>query len=466
MIGNIFRLVLTLILPTFMLLIISEKPICAQTNADKSEESSETILKEGSLEKSKNPQKKIKKRKRKIIRWNKSWTTHLWLKGGATALQESPMTSEGELFETPKQSYGLLLQENFRTQKNRAQWVVRPSLEVRKDTYSLYPLEGVKAKNKVDLRLNELFIQRDITSAWILGFGLQNYQWGPAELMSPSNPIYHFAMDSQDPTYTARGHSLLRFNYSPDGNWSFVSLFEFLKNEEKEFIAEQEFTAKGLIKTEYRLPTPTDYLGLSFGNEQMHDTFIGEYANFTFDETFSVYFDMKQTRISRRYYPDKSTSPIPVMIMMTFHDSVYMLNVIGIRLEFEDYDIRWEEITNELGFNQTEMDLIGIAMSPLSSQAKENQNRFLFSGRELPSKSYSYLSIRMPNLITWADSSVSIRAIQSHRDQSGNVTLYWEGGWGDSWNFFLSGQGTYGKKGSEMTFLYKNKANAGLKYTW
>ncbi len=409
---------------------------------------------------------KVKKRIKRVPTWDNSWTTNLWFKASATELQKTPFVADGSSFATPKQSVGLLLQENFRTQKKNVQWIFRPSIEVKQDTYTRYPLSENKARNKLDVRLNELFVQRDLGSAWIIAFGVQNYQWGPAELMSPSNPIFHLAVDSQDSTYQARGHSMLRLNYSPDGDWSFVTLFEFAKNEEKNFIVDENFSPMGLIKAEYRLPTATDYLGVSLGNEQMHDPFIGEYGNFTFDESFSVYFDLKQTAVSRRYYPHVDYGQVPRMNLFTYHGSIYMLSVVGIRIEMEDFDFRWEEISNELGFSSTEVDQIGLSMSPLSSIAVQNQERFLFSGRELISKNYSYLSIRFPNLIRWFDSNLSVRALQTHRDNTGNATLNWEGTWRDNWTFFMNAQATYGKKDGEMTLLYKSKLNSGIKYTW
>lgn len=409
---------------------------------------------------------KIKKRIKPSIPWENSWTTNLWLKASATELQKTPFIADQSPLAMPKQNVGLLLQENFRTQKNNIQWIFRPSVEVKQESYSLYPETGTKNRIKLDARINELFLQKDLNSSWIVAVGLQNYQWGPAELMSPSNPIFHLATDSQDSTYQARGHTMLRLNYSPDGDWSFVSLFEFARNEEKDFIAGQDFSPKGLIKAEYRLPTATDYLGVSIGNEQMHDPFIGEYGNFTFDETFSVYFDIKHTAISRRYFPHTDYGQVPRMNLYTYHGSVYMLGVVGFRVEMEDFDFRWEEISNELGFSSSEIEQIGLSMSPLSPTAEQNQERFLYSGRELISKNYSYLSLRFPNLIRWLDSALSARVIQSHRDETGQATLNWEGTWRDNWTFFTNAQAAYGKKDGEMTLLYKGKLNTGIKYTW
>ena len=92
---------------------------------------------------------------------------------------------------------------------------------------------------------------------------------------------------------------------------------------------------KGLIKAEYKSSVPTDYIGISFGNEQMHDPFIGEYGNLNLDEEFSIYFDMKQTTTSKRYYPHIDYGQPPRMNLFDYHNSVYLLSLIGFRIETE-----------------------------------------------------------------------------------------------------------------------------------
>lgn len=418
-------------------------------------------------------QKNVKKKRKKVRRvrrrgptWEPSYLTHIWLHYSQSKLPESPLVSYGSPFAQSEKKQGILLQENFSLQKNTKLIVFRPSIESKNETYSLFPLEDRKSVSKVDGRLNELYYQEESSSELIWALGLQNYQWGPAEFLSPSNPLFHFSHEAQEPMYQARGHTLLRLNYSPSGSWSLVSLFEVAPNEEKEFIYKAPFEPKGLLKGEFRFSNPTDYAGLTIGKEQKGDLFIGEYANVTFDEVFSVYFDLKQTQVSHRYYPHIDYGQIPRMNLHDYHDSVYMLSLIGIRWEEEDFDFRWEEVSNELGFSNADMEMVAASMLMDGPFIEDNQKSFLYSGRELPSKGYSYFSLRLPNLISWLDSSVTLRGIQSHRDNSGQGTLHWEGTAGDHWTFFLNAKVAYGKKGSEMRTLFDNQGNAGLQFIW
>jgi hypothetical protein len=400
------------------------------------------------------------------VPWEASWSSGLWFKASTTELEKNPFVAEGSPFESPRQSYGLLLQENFKVQKADTQWVFRPSIAAKQEQFIRYPLNGYRLRSKIDGKINELFVQSTLNSAWIVAIGLQNFQWGPAEIMSPSNPLFHLALDSQDSTYQPSGHNLLRLNYSPSDSTSLVSLIEISKNEEPEFIAGEEFVPKGLFKAEYRLPIPTDYLGFTVGTEQRRDSFFGGYGNITFFEMLSAYFDIKHLSPSKRYFPVLGNNPLPTLILTEKSSKPARLAVFGLRIELENIDLRWEEIINDLGLSQNEMELAALAMSPLLPDATNQQNRFLHSGRELVSKNYSYLSARIPHFLKLFDSTLALRLLQSHRDDTGQATLSWEGSWRDNWTFFINSQVTYGKKAGELTLLYKNRLNSGIKYSW
>lgn len=403
---------------------------------------------------------------RRRPRWRFSSTTNFWLQGEVSSLQETPLASHNSPFAVPKQIGSFLIQENFSAKKRRWEWVFRPSVGTYQRTYSLFPEEMEETQQKIEGKINELYFSSEYNSRLIYAIGLQNYQWGPSELFSPSNPLFHFASNSQDPSYQVPGHSLLRLNYTPNDNWSLIFLYEFAPNEEKSFIYKSQFVPKGLFKAEYRLPSPTDYIGLTLGNEQMHDPFIGQYANFTMEDDFSIYFDLKQTQISKRYYPHVDYGQAPRMNLYDFHDSIYLLSLIGFRIEGDYLDFRWEEISNELGFSQSDFDKISLSFLSGDEQAKENMNAFLYNGRELVSKHYTYLSLRSKNLNAWLDSSFSLRGLYSHRDESSLATFQWDGSIGNRVTFFMNTQANFGKPGTEMNFLSKNRTSAGIKVIW
>jgi len=398
--------------------------------------------------------------------WIFSGTTHFWLKGETTTLNNSPLTANDSPLALPKYSKGFLIQEDFSAKNASLEWIFRPSIGSYQEAYNLYPENTDLLKKKIDGRINELYFINTKNSIWTYALGLQNFQWGPAELMSPSNPLFHFSAHTQDPSFQIQGHSLFRLNHTPDENWNFILLYEFAANEEESFIYKTPFVPKGLLKIEYRFPSSTDYIGISTGNEQMHDPFIGEYGNFNLDDEFSFYFDLKQSHISKRYYPYIDYGQPPRMNLFEYDGSVYLLSLLGLRFETDYFDFRWEEISNELGYSKSEMEQVSLSFQSGSPLSNDNMKAFLHNGRELVSKSYSYLSLRSKNLISWLDSTISIRGLYAHRDQSSLATLQWDGSVGDRVRFFMNIQTNFGKSNSEMTFLYKNKANIGIDLIW
>lgn len=399
--------------------------------------------------------------------WEFASTTQLWIKSGINSLQDTPLVSVDSPLAMPKTTTGILLREDFSAKNENSEWVFRPSLAAYSEVYRQFLNNLDQKKTKQEFRINELYLRKEHNSLWSSALGLQNYQWGPAELMSPSNPLFHFSSQALDPSYQIPGHSLARLNYTPLENLNFVGLYEFAPNEEKSFIYDTPFTPLGLIKFDYRLPTPTDYLGLTIGNEQMHDPFIGEYGNITLDDGFSIYFDIKQTTVSKRYYPHVDYGQPPRMNLYDYHDSIYMLSLIGFRIETDDFDFRWEEISNELGFTQNEMNNVARSLDPSTTPiATQNIKSFLHNGRELISKGYTYLSVRSKKLIPWLDSSIALRTLYVHRDESSLGTLQWDGSIGERGTFFINVQSAFGKKNTEMNMLFKSKLSCGLQWIW
>jgi hypothetical protein len=262
------------------------------------------------------------------------------------------------------------------------------------------------------------------------------------------------------------GRSLLRLNFSPSADWSVVSLLEVAKNEENEFITEQEFKLKKLLKVEQRLENPADYWGLTAGIEQMGDPFFGAYGNKVFAESWSFYFDVKRTAVSERFKP-VLIAPLNAQVQMVDDGGKpYGLGILGLRLETEDFDWRYEWLSNELGYSDDEMALAGLAMIPQNPHSTQNQSRFFKNGRELPSKAYDYLSLRFNRFFQYKNLSFALRALRSKRDDSSLVTCQWDGTWRDNWTFYFSTQFSPKKETGELTMLYKNKINSGIKYTW
>lgn len=390
----------------------------------------------------------------------------LWLRATQHQLQKNPLNFIDSPMALPGSKQGLFAQASWRFQRGPSQWILRPSLETRAQTNLDSPSYQETSQTKVELRLNEFYWHHQLNEQSLIAVGLQNFQWGPGELLSPSNPIFHLMIDSQDPTFQMRGRSLLRFNYSPTENFSFITMAEVFRNEEREFIYDQAFYPKVLFKAETILSEATNYIGVTFGREQLGDPFIGAYANHTFNQTFSLYFDWKTTQVSKRYGPQMSPALGPTIELQNYDGQNYALGLMGVRLELEHLDLRYEIVENQLAFSESEIQTAALAMQINPSQQSLQQARFLNNGRELPSRQYRYFSLRLTRLVHWLDSTISIRHLLAHVDQSDQTTLQWDGTWGDHWNFFLMSTSSSPKDRGELSLLFKSRINGGLKYTW
>ena len=76
----------------------------------------------------------------------------------------------------------------------------------------------------------EVYVAWRPFDALAITYGLQNFQWGPAELVSPSNRVFHETGVFRDPLYSVRGKHLLRANVSVGRQWSLVALAELSHN--------------------------------------------------------------------------------------------------------------------------------------------------------------------------------------------------------------------------------------------
>jgi hypothetical protein len=73
--------------------------------------------------------------------------------------------------------------------------------------------------------------------------GVQNYQWGPGELFSPSNQVFRFFLENGTPLFYFRGRNLFRLNYTPSQDLSVDFVGEVEKN-----LSEKRVMIHGLDK--------------------------------------------------------------------------------------------------------------------------------------------------------------------------------------------------------------------------
>ena len=139
-----------------------------------------------------------------------------------------------------------------------------------------------RARTRHDVSANwtELYPTTGRTTSLQFTYGLQNYQWGPAELLSPSNRLFHEVGVFRDPLYYVRGRISLRLNVSVGKEWSLVALAELGTTASTDFIAGEPFRRQAQAKFEYAAAVRHVVLsGLAAARGREHRAWFGEYGS-------------------------------------------------------------------------------------------------------------------------------------------------------------------------------------------
>jgi hypothetical protein len=323
----------------------------------------------------------------------------------------------------------------------------------------------MKTTNQGRSDLSDFYWSGPISEETTYTLGLQNYQWGPGEILSPSNPFFHFNSEQRSFFYKEKGRVLLRANWNPSQKWSVVTIIEPMTNREAHWIADDTFDSQGAVKVEKQFDNPIDSLAIVLGKIEERTHFVAEHGNWSPAEGYSLYFDMRHqigdfhykhyTDISGFLYLDrKNDNPTQILT----------LALVGFRWEGR-VDFRQEFIFNEPGYNKTEWAAVLQSVSIASPFLSQNLGRFFQPGLELRTKSYSYSSIRIPDLGTNNQISVSARLLVSLSENSNVLQLNYEHNLSDAMVASAEVIAIFGQANSEFRLLKEGQASLGLRWS-
>lgn len=342
----------------------------------------------------------------------------------------------------------------------RPQWVL-----THQQIYTESP-DSKKTELFGKLDLSDFFTDYQINESLNVAIGLQNYQWGPAELLSPSNPIFHFQSQQKSFLHKEKGKVLAKLNWDPSQDWNLLLLNEFLSNNEPEFIADEDFKNKSLFRIENKLSNPFNYWGLTIGTEQNQDLFVGAYGNWTFYETLSFYVDSKHRKGRYHYRPEQNFLGLyDLTLAPREKESIFNLSVLGLRYE-EDIDLRLEYVNNQIGFNKSELKNAITSASTLSPNLVQNLKRFQNTGLEFLGQNYLYISLRKNNVLKFMfkDLIFSTRYLHSMQDSSGVLQMVFEKPIFVSATGYLESQLSLGEDAKEFTLADRSRVALGFQF--
>ena len=342
--------------------------------------------------------------------------------------------------------------------------VLRPRYLLTASTIRLNnPTDEIRS-TRGKIELTDFFLEDQWTDSLKTVLGLQVYQWGPAELINPSNPLFHFNNRQRGAFYKEKGQIFARANLDWDKHWGQVFIFEPISNNDPDWIGKSDFIPKGLIKTEYRLENPINYLGLVIGREELKKTFVGEYLTYSPYEGFSVYFDNRHTQGQIAYQPVSNIYGGYSLARNDTNTFWQTLSVSGLRYEATNFDIRIEYIFNEAGMTKEKFSQYLLTVQQLTPDLANNLIYFIKPGLELLGQNYAYLSLRIPNLGKKENMNLAFRLIGSLQDSSGVLQSDFDKNINDHLTAYLEAFSPIGSKETELNLLGQNFYMMGLKW--
>jgi hypothetical protein len=293
--------------------------------------------------------------------------------------------------------------------------------------------------------------------------GLQNYQWGPAEMLSPSNPIFRFLIDQRSLFFQQRGRNLVRWNFTMDKSWSLVTMLEVSKNGVDLPREHQRFSPNGLVRLERTLSKSDNYIGFVTGVTPMQEPFVGEYGVLSLNDEASLYFDARHQFENHNWYP---ISDAQKPFTQKKRDSQEVFHILTVGFRHESWvDLRFEYIYNGLGLTNEEWENARSSLTTFGPNLVSNLNKFNFSGRDLNKQQYAYASARIPDLGKNKAYTIFLRHFLSLQDRSSISQFQMDRETGENFNLYLELSSYQGDSNEDFSSLIYSELSAGFRWS-
>lgn len=396
----------------------------------------------------------------------KEWTFESFLFAEKLKVAEASPNPGNAVLQAPHTIHTLDNRLNFKWLINDAKIIARPRWTLTQTTAKndLTGEEKTNASGKLDI--TDAFYEQILNRKTSSTIGLQVYQWGPGELFNPSNPFFRFNNQQQSFTFKEKGKVLARLNYSFDMERSLILITEPISNNETYWMEEKEFKPQIAVKYERNWKNTRNYYGLIGGMESQSNPFIGEYAHYEFKPGYSIYLDAKHGYELARYTPKPNALGSYDMELEGEKSKEWShIGLAGFRYE-GDVDFRIEYLYNSAGYTKADFDAaVASASNFMSANYVRNARRFLYSGLNLMTQHYLYLSLRVSEPWKVKDFNFYLRTLNAIQDSSGLIQAEMDKAIGDSFVGFVSYTSFTGKENSEFRLLDQWRLLWGLKYT-
>jgi hypothetical protein len=390
-------------------------------------------------------------------------------------VDDSPANPDNTVLQLDTQSGGIDLRPDIRAASGVLKIIARPQLKMIVSKSRIGGKETTEHPKSAG-RWIESYGLLTASEKVQVSFGLQNYQWGAAESLSPSNRIFHENLDGKGLLYAVEGRNLARVNITWKKNLNTVLMSETEKAKDlADFRAGETFQTRALMKHEFSWNDGADYIGVVFGSPETGESWIGEYFNLVVLDGLSLYADAAHQKNSEAWYPVFEKSPLaPTQDVVQLRQSkiasnkVYTLAVAGARYSFEGgSDLRFEYIANDAGWTKEENERSVLALnlgSPLQvADYTQNLQRILKPGLEYRGRNFALVSIRVPDALEFKDLTLYGRMLRSLTDGSSTIYGSLEYGFWSASTLLVSAYKSDGKPESDLRGVASSAVTAGIR---
>ncbi len=406
------------------------------------------------------------------FRGSMSWFTVVTAQ---TLVTDSPANPDNALLGLDTRTAAVDLRPNLKIDGGAFQIVARPQLKTDAARQKVKGVEGSEHPKSSGTWL-EAYGVFNASDRVQVSYGVQNYQWGAAETINPSNRIFHENLDSKGLVAASQGRNLARANLSWTKYLTSVFMSETEQNKNtSEFRAEETFQTRALMKHELNWNSGADYFGVVYGAPETGSPWFGEYFNVSLFDGLAFYADAAHQRNSEAWYPVIESSTIAAsqkvinMRQSKLHDGkMYNLIVGGLRYSFEGgSDLRFEYFDNSAGWtiddNVNAKGALDTKKTLQLPDYKTNLRRILRPGLEYRGQRYGLVSLRVPDVLNIKDLTVYGRMMRSLADGSAVVYGSAEYGFWSASTFLLSCYATHGAPESDLRGLIASNVTAGIR---
>jgi hypothetical protein len=396
-----------------------------------------------------------------------------WLSAAqATSPRDTAVNPQNAVLRVPQVSAQSELRPDLRLERGAdLQLVARPRLLLQGSKARAAGVWQEEARDATVTWL-ELFGAWRVDDRLAVAYGLQNFQWGPAELLSPSNRLFHETGFTRDPLYAVRGKHLVRVNLSSGQALTAVLLAEVEPSGEAPFVAGAPFDRKAEAKLEWASPSGRGYLGLTGGAGQVSRGFFGEYGALSLTDGLSVYADAVHQAGSEAWVPVELPGGAAGFAQAGRLRGLRTLAVGGVRYTFAGgADLRFEYVFDEAGWDRSRLALANRAAAPGaappgSPEAQASVLAWLSPGFELVGRQLAYASLSLTELPPGKRTRLQARVLAALEDGSAAAFVTASHDATDAVVVFVSLGGADGARDAALSRLVRGMALAGAVVSW